>query len=320
MGIFKSSIWMMGLAFLVSGCDQFSTQFGGGGGGGDGGTNVSNQDKRQNAGETRNRLLAKLQGLDQAARLQMLLSIIQDDADVANRRDAVRYVEGLGAQAVPIADSLARLFVVEKDHLVAGDIKQALTDCGANVEESLLSLAASAQQPQLLRIVEALGFTGASSPAALEFLGEQLDKDDTDLVLAACKAIEQLGPAAKPLLPWLIAVAERPRVPLDAAANNGSAFRASRDTTGSAVRAIAAVGADPAALSVLTKCLAMEPNIAEAAAKAIADLGSIAAPAIPALQQLLNRDDHGGKDVKTRLAREAAQRAIGIIDQSRRGE
>lgn len=287
------------------GCDQFASQAGSG----PGGRNLG----KQRATNVRNELLRQLQGLDEAAKLQKLLSIIENDQDVSKRRDALRFTIGLETKAAPIADSLARLFISESDAYVAGDIKQALVACEADVEESLLLAATDADANQLLRIVEALGVTSASGPEALEFFRKQLGKEDTELVMAACAALEQLGPAAQSLLPDLLSLAGRPRVPLDDASNNAPAFRASRDVTEGAVRAIAAIGADASAISVLTNCLEMEASIAAVAAKALANLGSAAATALPALQTLRNRDDHGGKDIKTRVAREAAADAIAAI-------
>ncbi len=100
------------------------------------------------------------------------------------------------------------------------------------------------------------------------------------------------------------------------ALTRAQAYRQSRDLQTAAVGAIEQIGADAAAVPALGVASAKEPRIAESAANALARLGPAAAAAKPELQQLLQRNDHGGKDIKTRLARSAAEKALVAIDSS----
>ena len=201
----------------------------------------------------------------------------------------------------------------EKDDDLFRRIKLVLVESQTSVEVSLLSAVPNAHKQQILRIIETLGDTRASSPATFEFLQQQLASSKSELVIAACKALEQIGPVGGSALPLLLAIAERPRVALDGSSDAGQEFRESRDLAGAAIRAIAALGPDESAVPALTGGLAMEPQIAAVAADTLARLGTKAASALPALEELKNRDDHGGHDVKTRLAREAALSAINAL-------
>lgn len=263
--------------------------------------------------QARNQLLERLAGLDKDEKLQVLLSLVQDDSDKLLRRESLSYLASLGTDIKPIADSLVNLLLEEKDDDVFRRIKLVLVESQASVEVSLLSAVPNAHNQQLLRIMETLRDTRASSPATLEFLQQQLASSSSELVIAGCKALEQIGPAGRSTLPLLLAIAERPRVALDGSSDAGQEFRESRDLAGAAIRAIAVLGPDASTVPALTGGLAMEPQIAAVAADTLARVGAKAASAIPALEELKNRDDHGGHDVKTRLAREAALKAINAL-------
>ncbi len=291
------------LMATTMGCDQASFPFGTG-------TNAATVSQVAPSSNPRNQLLARLQGKDNASKLETLLEIIQHDNNRVIRRDAISYVAGLGAEAKPLEEPLTQLVLKLNDPHVVDDLQRALVDIEANVEPFLLSAVGNTTDDQLTLIIETLGKTRASSPETLKLLQQQLFATNSILLDATCQALEHIGPAAASTLPMLISVAERPRVPLAGTNDNGRAFRESRDTTDAAIRAILAIGANESAVPVLINCLAMEPRIAAVAAEALTDVGPAAASAFQALNELTNRDDHGGHDIKTRLAREAASKAI----------
>lgn len=273
-----------------------------------------NEAVREADSSVRNRLLERLQGQSQDEKMQTLLVIIQQNDDLELRRDALMYMRGVGPEVNAIAEPLVRLLLEESDQRVVADLRRGLIEANADVEDILVASVANADRKQTTRIIEMFGAVAASSPAAMEFLVEQLDSEDRVQVLAACAAIEKIGSSALLSLPGLIAIADLPRVPLDLGSENrGLAFRQSREIQEAAIRAIAAVGPNESAIAVLTKTLGKEPGIAKFAASALATLGTRAASALPELEKLQARNDHGGKDVKTRLAREAAEKAIAAI-------
>ncbi|XZE53724.1 hypothetical protein SH139x_005491 [Planctomycetaceae bacterium SH139] len=263
--------------------------------------------------DVRNALLEKLQGKTLEQKLQILLDIVKQDASESARRDALDFICGLGKDASPLAEALAEQLLLESNVRMVPDLKTTLVEIQADVENYFITAAASADEAQRLRIIDVLGELSKAKPETLSFLAVQFEAKNQTAKVAAIKAVGKIGPAAQGMLPKLNELAGRPRVPLEGSTDGGRAFRASRDLQGAAVRAIEAVGADKSSIDVLTAALSQEPQIAEPAARALGTLGPAAASALKDLEKLAARNDHGGKDIKTRLAREAAAEAIQLI-------
>jgi hypothetical protein len=222
------------------------------------------------------------------------------------------YLVSFGKDAESLVEPLIQLLLDEQDPYVLGDIRDVLAAIGSSSELALVAASKNANEQQLIRIVETVGMVGATHPETLDFLKHHLMSENPKMVIASCRSIELIGKQAHSLLPQLISIAQRPRVPL-AGEETAHLFRDSRDVAAAAVGAMAEVGADESAVPVLIDCLGMEPNIAEKAAEALEGLGPRASSALAALRELQNRDDHGGRDVKTKLARDAAAKAIQAI-------
>jgi hypothetical protein len=257
----------------------------------------------------RNQLLIRLQDQDLDGKLHTLMEIIERGEEQAMRRDALHYLAGQADIAKSLVPSLVKLLLIERDPAIVNDLQNLLVEIEVPVDSLLLTNTDGLDEDQVLRVVETLGLMRASSPQVLEFLRLQMLENNPKRILAVCRALEGIGAPGQSFLPKLIAIAKRTRLPMDDN-DQGRAYRESRDRTHAAVRAIAAVGADPSAIGVLIDCLAMEPQIASTAADALAKLGPAACVALPALQALSARNDHGGHDVKTRTAKDAAKNAI----------
>jgi hypothetical protein len=264
----------------------------------------------------RNQLLRQLQGLTPAERVQRAVEIVTSATDRFVRRDALQYLLGMNADLQPVIPTLVDRLLLESDPTTVGLLQQILAQHSTLSEATLLEAAAAVNQSQLQRIVVTLGQAEAIGPETLELFRAHLDSADIQTSLAVCRSLEQQGKNAQELLPDLIAIAGRPRVLLNADSSNGAAFRHSRDKHRAVVRAMAAVGVDSRAIPVLSNALSMEAAIAEPAAQALGTLGADATSALPLLKQLRDRDDHGGKDIKTRSAKIAAEAAIKAIERA----
>lgn len=280
---------------------------------GPGGQSPNSSDARITLND-RNRLLVLLKGQDDDGKLKTLMQIIQKDTDPVMRREALSYLAGLESQATPLSEPLTQVLLAESDMSIVHDIQRVIAGIGSGAEVFLVAASENSDKQQSLRIIQTLGLTGASNPTTLDFLRKQLSSKDSSTVIATCKSIEQIGKSAQSMLPGLIAILGRPRIEL-VSEENAREFRESRDSVDACVRAVASVGADESAVPALIDCLEMEANIAEAAAEALRQVGPRAQAALPALRKLQNRDDYTGKDIKTRIAREAAAKAILAISE-----
>lgn len=263
--------------------------------------------------DIRNQLLTRLQGQQVNERLQTLLTIIQSDSNVDLRKDAVQFLRGMNQEVPAIGEQLGRQLLVESNPGVYEGLRTLLVESDADIELFLVRTAENANADQQLRIIKILGDLAAGAPESIDFLVDKLASEDPQMLLAACKSLEKAGPPANPALEKLIELAGQPRATLDTSNDRGRAFRAGRDQQGAAIRAIAAIGPDKSALAVLTAALTLEPQIAAPAAEALAKLGPQAISALPELEKLAARDDHSGRDLKTRSARKAAEKAIAAI-------
>jgi hypothetical protein len=264
----------------------------------------------------RNQLLRQLQGLTPAERVQRAVEIATEATDLFARRDALQYLLGMNADLQPVIPTLVDRLLLESDPTTVGLLQQILAQHSTLSEATLLGAAAAVNQTQLQRIIVTLGQAESIGPESIELFRTHLDSADMETTLAVCQSLERQGQVAQELLPDLIAIAGRPRAPLEVDGKNSRHFRHSRNKTRAVVRAMAAVGVDMRALAVLSNALSMEASIAEPAAQALGTLGADAASALPLLKQLRDRDDHGGKDIKTRTAKIAAEKAIKAIERS----
>lgn len=270
----------------------------------------SNRDLSQDSTERnlRNEVLKQIEGKQGDEKLTILLKIISAQNDRPLRRDAIRYLSGTLEEANSLSGPLADLLLIESDSGIVSDLEGLLSNREFDVDQYLLDAALAASENQHLRIVKVMGLRKTAAPDTLEYFRQHLSTGSLSLFVKTCEAIVEIGPPARVLLPELVTAAEQPRIAM--IPTNPEAARDSRDKTYAAGRAINAVGPDVSAVETLRKLLAMEASIATQAAEALAQLESDAAAAIPELKQLLNRDDHGGRDIKTRKARDAAERAL----------
>lgn len=291
---------------VLSGCDHmpFLNQIG---------QKRTEQTQIQPLPNTRNSLLMKLKSQDSSDKLTILMGILRDEQDRILRRDALRYLSGMGHDAIPIADRLTDLLLEETDPTFVNELFEALDELDINVETHLLTAAQTADATQSLRIVKAMGVTQASSQDSIQFLLRQISSGDYQRVLTTCQALERIGSSAHGMLPALIAIVERSQLEMETRDENSKQLRERRDVLQAAVRAIHAIGPDESSVSALIKCLDEDPTIASVAAGSLAQIGPSAASALPALKNLRNRDDHGGRDIKTRTARDAAAKAISAL-------
>lgn len=264
----------------------------------------------------RNELLRQLQGLSTEERLQRASEIATAATDRFVRRDALQYLLGVEADLQPVVPTLVERLLSEPDPTAVARLQQLLAQHSSVSEEALLEAAAAVNQTQLRRIISTLGQATSIGPETIELFRTHLDSADIQTALAVCQSLEQQGQVARELLPDLIAIAGRPRVLMEADGKNSHHFRHSRDKTQAVVRAMAAVGVDTRAVPVLSSALSMEASIAEPAAQALGTLGADGASVLPQLKQLRDRDDHGGKDIKTRTAKIAAEEAIKAIERA----
>lgn len=261
----------------------------------------------------RNNLLEKLQGQAREEKLQIVLKIVQSDSNEAVRLDALKYVCGLGIDAAPLGEPLVDQLLIESNPRIVLGLTEAIVQSQLDVETYMTAKAVNADAVQLTRIYKVLGHLSAPKPETVDFLIDQLSTANQSQFEAVCKALEDIGPAAKSALPKLVELAARPRESSDGRDGDERVYQENRNTHGSVIRAIAAIGADASAIDILTSTLSMEPQIARFAAEALGSIGPAAATALPELEALYARDDHDGKDVKTRQAREAAGKAIAAI-------
>lgn len=270
----------------------------------------SNRDLSQDSTERnlRNEVLKQIEGKQGDEKLTILLKIISAQNDRPLRRDAIRYLSGTLEEANSLSGPLADLLLIESDSGIVSDLEGLLSNREFDVDQYLLDAALAASENQHLRIVKVMGLRKTAAPDTLEYFRQHLSTGSLSLFVKTCEAIVEIGPPARVLLPELVTAAEQPRIAM--IPTNPEAARDSRDKTYAAGRAINAVGPDVSAVETLRKLLAMEASIATQAAEALAQLESEATAAIPELKQLLNRDDHGGRDIKTRKARDAAERAL----------
>ena len=294
-----SMVWLTSL-FLVSGCTPNALQ-------------VPDSGKQQVSEEKnlRNRILRKLEGKETEQKQTILLEIISNPNDKPLRRDAIRYLNGILQEVNSLSKPLTELFLLETDSAVVSDLKALLSNKEFDVDGYLLNATTTATETQHLRIIEILGLRKASTPGAILYFKEHLRRKNAQLFIQACEAVVDVGAPARVLLPELIAAAAQPRIAM--APNNAKAARDSRDKIYAAVRAIDAVGPDEDAVATLITLLSMEAVIAASAADALAQLEGKATAAIPALKKLLERDDHGGRDLKSKIAKESAEKALAKI-------
>jgi len=259
----------------------------------------------------RNEVLKRIEGKNADEKLSILLKIISAPNDRPLRRDTIRYLSGLLVEVSVLSNPLTDLLLMETDSAIVNDLEDLLSNLEFDIDHYLLEASLAASESQHLRIVKVMGLRKTSTPEALNYFRQHLTADSLSLFVKTCEAIVEIGPPARVLLPELVTAADQPRIAMTP--NNPKAARDSRDKTYAAGRAINAVGPDVSAAETLRKLLAMEASIATQAAEALAQLESEASAAIPELKQLMNRDDHSGRDIKTRKARDAAERALARI-------
>jgi HEAT repeat protein len=262
----------------------------------------------------RTKILKRIEGKGEEEKLAILLDIISKPIDRPLRRDAILFLSGTLEKANILSHPIADLLLVEPDTAVVNDLEHLLANKEFDVDHYLLDVSLTANESQHLRIIKVLGLRKTATPESMNYLRKHLTTGNSSMLMKACEAIVEIGPPARVLLPELVAVAAQPRIEMTP--NNPRAARESRDKTYAAARAINAIGPNENAVDTLRKLLAMEALIATQAAEALAQLESKATAAIPELKQLLNRDDHGGRDVKTKIARDSAEKALGRIARS----
>ena len=259
-------------------------------------------------------LLKRLEGKGEEERRSIILEMISDRENRSCRRDAIQYLSGSLAEASRLSKPLIALMLNESDETVANDLQNLLSTSEFQIDDDLLQASKGATDSQQKRVIKTLGLRKTATPECLAYLEELLQSSNTGLISDVCNAIVAIGPRAKSLLPSLINIASTPRVAMRFDGSN--LYRESRDRTYAAIRAINSIGPDEIALSVLINALKMESNIAAHAAQALEQLGDKAVAAIPDLKRLSDRDDHGGKDVKTMAAKRAAENALLSIEKS----
>jgi hypothetical protein len=262
----------------------------------------------------RNEILTQIEGKDADEKLAILLKIISATNDRPLRRDAIRYLSGTLVEASILSNPLTDLLLMETDSAIVNDLEDLLSNREFDLDHYLLDASLTASESQHLRIVKVMGLRKTSTPEAFNYFRQHLTAGSLSLFVKTCEAMVEIGPPARVLLPELVAAADQPR--FEMTPSNSKAARDSRDKTHAAGRAINAVGPDVSAVEKLRKLLAMEASIATQAAEALAQLESEATAAIPELKQLLKRDDHGGRDVKTKIARDSAKKALDRIARS----
>lgn len=273
--------------------------------------NPSQDSKERNL---RNEVLKQIEGKEGDEKLKILFQIVSAQYDRPLRRDAIRYLSGILEEANSLSGPLVDLLLKETDSGVVNDLEDLLSNREFDVDHYLLDASIAASENQHLRILKVMGLRKTFAPDALEYFRQHLTAGNLLLFVGTCEAIVKIGPPARVLLPELVAAADQPRIEMTP--SNSKAARASRDRTYAAARAIRAVGPDVSTVDTLRKLLAMEASIATQAAEALSQLESKGSVAIPELRELMNRDDHGGRDVKTKIARDAAEKALAKIERT----
>lgn len=276
----------------------------------------SNRDLSQDSPERnlRNEVLKQIEGKQGDEKQTILLKIISAQNDRPLRRDAIRYLSGTLEEAHSLSGPLADLLLIESDSGIVSDLEDLLSNREFDVDQYLLDASFAASENQHLRIVKVMGLRKTAAPDTLEYFRQHLSAGSLSLFVKTCEAVVEIGPPARVLLPELVAAADQPRIEMTP--SNSKAARDSRDRTYAAARAIRAVGPDVSAVDTLRKLLAMEASIATQAAESLSQLESKGSAAIPELRELMNRDDHGGRDVKTKIARDAAEKALAKIERT----
>ena len=257
-------------------------------------------------------ILKRLQNQTQDQQLETLVAIIRggDNEQKKIRYDALEYLSSLGTEASSIGTPLAEQLLVESDSSIVLKLQHTLAEIKTDVEDFLVTAAATANEQLMSRIVKTLGFIGAKKPESIEFLNTRLSVNLNRDQLEVCKSLTKIGPPAHTALPKLIEIAGRGRVSLKEKQDGGRSYRESRDLYEEAINAIAAIGPNEQAIPVLTSALAGDPLTAQVAADALATLGPRAASALPELEKLKQINDYGGKAVAQSQAIKAAERAI----------
>lgn len=297
-----SLVYLFGLLFLL-GCEPNAQQ--------SPNRNLSQDSTERNL---RNEVLKQIEGKEGDEKLTILFKIISAPNDRPLRRDAIRYLSGTLEEANRLSGPLADLLLMETDSGIVNELENLLANREFDVDQKLLDASQTANENQHLRIVRVMGLRKTSTPEALDFFRQHLTSGSLSLFVGTCEAVVEIGTPARVLLPELVNAAGQPRIEMTPI--NPKAARDSRDRTYAAGRAINSVGPDVSAVDTLRKLLAMEASIATQAAEALSQLESKGSAAIPELRELMNRDDHGGRDVKTKIARDAAEKALAKIERT----
>ncbi len=267
-----------------------------------------------NAKNPRNILLSRIQGKWFADQVTTVSDIARYDPDRELRIDAIRYLGGLGSEASCASQTLIDELISQPDVTTVYALQHTLSQLGPAIVPDLMNSVKSSHPEGTIRLITVIGTLGPAATEAIQWLSLQIEASDFELREAAIIALGKIGPTAKPVLPQLVTIISEPRVPLNGDSLQAHYYRQSRDLQGAAVRAVSLIGADLTALPALRLALKEEPSIAESAANAIAQLGPAAALAAADLRLLSQRNDYGGKDIKTRAARLAAENALASVE------
>ena len=262
----------------------------------------------------RNILLSRIQGKSHSDQVTTVCDIARYDPDRELRSDAIRYLGALGSEASSASQTLIDELISQPDMAIVYALQHTLSQLGPAIVPDLMNSVKSSHKEGTIRLITVIGALGAAATEAIPWLSLQIDGSNFELRQAAIIALGKIGPTAKPVLPQLVTIISEPRVPLNGDSLQAHYYRQSRDLQAAAVRAVSLIGADLTALPALRLALKEEPLIAESAANAIAQLGPSAAMAAADLRLLSQRNDHRGKDIKTRAARLAAENALASVE------
>ena len=203
-----------------------------------------------------------------AASLDPLLTTIQghDPAAVAN---AARGIEWLGKDATPAVAAIIRLLRQTDDASTQVALIKALGGIGAPADDAtdvLLATLDSDHKPVLRAAIDALGKIGASE--AVPALDAMLASDDAFDAGAAASALGGMGPAAKPAIPTLMVLLNKPD--MDRYLQGQVAIALGRMQAGEAL---------PRLVELLTERV----QLASDATLALAEFGPVAKAAVPNL-------------------------------------
>jgi HEAT repeat protein len=188
-------------------------------------------------------------------------------------RDPQALIAVIGAMGPAAKEAIPVLEKALADRTLADDAIEALCSIGPLAKSSLpairRALPEARERGPLVASLHKLG------PDAIPLLVELLDDDDPECKGASALALGKLGPPAKAAIPRLLKAIKH----------------ASPAVRGDAAMALWRIDRNPAAVSVLAElATAKERPLADAAVRALAEIGPDARAALPALQKALEQE------------------------------